>query len=482
MKRLGIGIGLGLLTLTGIASACWYGSYASVHFHAGQPDFGTLPRRGVLRWKERDTRPLIPDTIAGDTPYIELQPEDYGVQEARETKRTELQTKAFAAIEQGEWKAADDLFQRLGAETGWIGEWRDLQAASVKISELSNSEQAKLKPSFLLYAKNLKALLMNEPVQDAELFQIANNPDAGFLREHALYQQAAYRAAIGDYTTARASYDKFLAEYPKSSKREAVLIMMARGAILPKLKEIQSIDYGKKALAQLEQEFPQSRYKAEIPGLRTRLLILDKQYGAAFAAYLKRGNLDSARITAISLPDAQRSDANIQLLAANLRILTAAKTYESYENALREINRLRQIATPSQAKEFSAVVRKDPELASGYLYYRLYHTITKPADLKQLGQFAEEVAKSNPNARFAPEVMTRFAEAAYKEGAYPRAIAWADRSLKAETTRPRLVCTRRVSSQAQADGRRNPRFRDTPFAVPQKCAGSQRPRKCGITL
>ncbi len=435
MKRLGLGIALGLSAVAGIASACWYGNYSSVHFHSGKPDFGLLPRRGILHWKERDVRPLVPDAINGDTAYVELRDEWEGTSSVMEANRLRLLTQAYTVAGSGKWQVGRIQLQAAGKRFGWTPNLRDVEQALTRMIVLPSAQQSTAKPAMKLYLDGMALWEAKQnPAAESKFTAAFKTPYAGFVREHALYQNASLNVQENRYALARSQYRRLLREYPKSPKRENTLIMLVRNSILPHQKDLRDITAGKTAMAQLEKEFPHSRFLKELPGLHARLLYLDNQYRTALNAYLRTHALDSARIVIAALPKSEQEEANIRLLAANLRAITAAKTYKPYEMAIREVNRLRQTATAKQAKMLSSLLLRDPELASDYLYYRLYHTVNNSKQIKQLAHFAEEVADAHPDIRFSPAVMTRFAEAAYREGAYSRALSWANHSLQTLTT------------------------------------------------
>lgn len=447
MKRLQFGIALVLTAATAAAFACFGDNFSSIHFHSGKPDFGIAPRRGVLRWVESDVRPQRAEINgSGSAGYTELREPEYGEDEARVANRKHWTRQAFASARNAHWKRARQIVRYVGKRFGWTGELRDWDLVLGRLMSLPPDQQAALKPAMKLYLDGIEQGISDKTGVSEETFaKLAALPNAGFLREHAEYQRAS---TVWMFADARKRYQDFLTAFPHSPKREDALIMVARSAILPTLAKDRSATEGNAAMAQLKREFPHSRFLRELPGLRARLLYVANDYAEAADAYLKIGNLDSVRIVIKEMESPDQDRFNAKLTAAHLRKLTRVSTFEAWAWSLTELRRLRDNATVRQARILASLLRADPELAADYLYYRLNHALDHKSDVKQLAEFAAEIVRAHPNAKFSPVVLTRLAEVEYRNGKYGRALDWANRSLSAKTT-DRALYVRGASQHKQ---------------------------------
>jgi outer membrane protein assembly factor BamD (BamD/ComL family) len=431
MKRLSFGFALALLVFAGVAVAHMPQNYESVHFDSSSPDLGWLPRRGALRFGDGwnhlpyEEYPGFAERESG-----ELHTPRWDEEDARVANHQQWLKQAFATANNARWKKARHTVRYISKRFGWTGELRDFDTVLGRMLGLPEKQQAALTPAMKLYLNGLNIAAANKTGSKA-FETLAEMPNAGFLREHATYQQASLAWL---YPDARKQYRQFLTDFPKSPKCEDALIMLARSAILPELRKDRDIMEGKRAMAQLKREFPRSRFLKELPGLRARLLYLDKQYLPAANAYLKIGDLNSAEIVVKQMESPDQDRFNIKLMTAYLRQVTRTPDYYVWEQALNRLRQMRTTVTLEQARQMAKLLRADPELAADYLYYRMYHALERKTDLKQLTQFAAEVVAAHPNAQFSPQVLTRLAEVSYRNRQYARAIGWTNRSLERGTT------------------------------------------------
>src|ERR1041385_362745 len=99
-----------------------------------------------------------------------------------------------------------------------------------------------------------------------------------------------------DYPRAVDLYRKFLAEFPGTAKKESALIMIARCSLLPETEGGRSVEAGKAALAQLEKEFPHSRFREAEIGLHARLDYVEGRMDTALHTYMSTHDMASLEI------------------------------------------------------------------------------------------------------------------------------------------------------------------------------------------
>ena len=205
------------------------------------------------------------------------------------------------------------------------------------------------------------------------------------------------------------------------------------------------IQAGEAALNHLTKEFPNSRYRSSIPGLRARILFVQEKYPAAATAYLALRDADSLELTRRKLTGSPKGALDAPLLTLYLKHLADAKTWTEYVNALVSVDRTRMRMSAAAAADFAAKTRRDSELAAAYLYYRLYHTRNSAADLKNLTSLADSIG-ARGGAKLPPLVQVRLAEVYYQRRMYDRALKWAG-SVDAANVRDRALFVRGAAKQ-----------------------------------
>ncbi|HLK59954.1 MAG TPA: hypothetical protein VKU00_25560, partial [Chthonomonadaceae bacterium] len=105
------------------ARACIGDQLDSIHFNSGGLDWGTPPRRGIMRWSGEVTdRPATDEMMGGYTDFAELH-EDI---DEKSIVAREQHLNAIAALQwRGRWREAQRLYEQMGAASGWTGEMRD---------------------------------------------------------------------------------------------------------------------------------------------------------------------------------------------------------------------------------------------------------------------------------------------------------------------------------------------------------------------
>lgn len=432
-QRTGKGIGLLLAAcvmmgaggLATPAHACISDQLDSVHFHSSPPDFGLPPRRAVLSWRgEHDDRPGAEEG-SGDKPGLELLPD--GEEEEAARKRHAQEIAGVEALEdRGAWQEALQQLTQTASADGWSGLLRDRVQIIQRLKKFSAPTPA-LMAAYRRYRQGLDDLEVEKLSEAQDAFeQIYRDTNADFLRVHACYQLASLAWQWLDNTRAISLYQGMLKEFPQEPKREDALIMLARCAVLPFTPAGCDPKLGKEALDQLEREFPHSRFRQTAVGLRGRMHFLAGEYAAAFQCYRSIGD---SRSVEIMLPKMQAGDAGkfrVWLLASYLRRLTRAHTYDDYAQAIIAIDRTEGALTPQEAKQFSALLRSDPELPDPYLYYRLNHTSLDAGGRKSLARLADAIIAAHPNTRLSPTVRARLAEVFYRNKQYAKALSWVE--------------------------------------------------------
>ena len=431
------------------ASACLSGQFASVHFNSGMPDFGTAPRRGIVSFRgELSDRQETTETYEGNYPDTELsEDKDRQASEKRQKARTAKLSAGLEAELAGRWAEARRQYESVVKTDGWTGGLRD----RVEILTRLSGDKAPVSPAF---GEILQTYFKNVPLENSEkaaeaaanLDKIAANPDADWLRERAAYQAASVMAVNGDNAQAILRYQALLKGYPNGAKRQDALIMLARTALLSEDPKKRDIPAGETALNQLAKEFPKSRYRASIAGLRARILYAQEKYPAAATAYLALRDADSLELTRRRLVGSAKGALDAPLLEMYLERLANAKTWTGYADALVSVDRTRARMSAEASREFAAAVQNDYDLAAAYIYYRLYHTRNQPADLKNLTRLADTFAARAGAAKLPALVRVRLAEVYYQRKMYDRALKWAE-SVDAANVRDRALFVRGAIKQ-----------------------------------
>ena len=443
-------IKIAVLLCVGVgASACLSGQFDSVHFNSGMPDFGTPPRRGIVAFRgELSDRRETTETYEGNVPDTEFSEEKDKQADEKWLKTRAAQLMAGRNAERaGRWIEALRQYQSVAQARGWTGELRDRAQIMTRMAYSSDL----LTPG---RSEILQAYLVSVPVEDgaglresaANLEKIAANPAADWLREYAAYQAASALAAAKENTQAIAAYQAFLKNYPNGVKREDALIMLARTALLSDDAAKRDVPAGEAALNQLAKEFPKSRYRDSVPGLRARILYVQEKYPAAATAYLALHDADSLEMARKKLAGSAQGSLDAPLLEIYLKKLAGAKTWTDYADALTRIDRTRKRMSAQSSREFADRVQKNYDLAAAYIYYRLYHTMNQASDLKSLTRLADTFAARDGGAKLPPLVRVRLAEIYYQRKMYDRALKWAD-SVDAANVRDRALFVRGASKQ-----------------------------------
>ncbi len=385
----------------------------SVHFNSAELDFGIPPRRGAV-WSAGTpcsrpvSRPRWAGTIDGDDLALNAARDEE--RERKRADRAQVWLARAARFEAtGDANGARRCYAALGP-LGWSpGGRRD--ALEVLAHGRCDARIARY-----LHALRITGRDCADATEARAIFaQLADDPAApGFLRGHALYQLGALDGA--------ATLERFLAEYPGHAKTEAALIMLARQTLG---------DMRIGALNRLLQDFPHSRFRAAALGLRAQDAFRAGRIAEAAHAYLALNDLNSASLCVSKLPAAVAGPLRVPLIAAYLHRLPTATTHRVYRETVTGIVRQRAALDRMQALALRARLLADPELASAYLYVRVYHTNDRSSDaVRAAAQLAEQVVARDPGARLSPDVCVRLAEIWYQRGQTRRSLAFAERALE----------------------------------------------------
>ncbi len=428
-----LGVGLLALTLGFPASAHIADQYDSIHFNSGMPDFGTPPRRAILNLRgEVDDRPEHFDKDHGVwgeyRTGMELnQNTNYGTTPSpREIHRAKLLRLAQIYVTAGKWDKARHIYAQIGKTLGWDGDVRDLWEVMRRVEAMQQPLPRPFVAVLRLYLQGIDAA---KPTDAQAAFEhVYQDQSAGFLREHALYQQACLAYDFWDFSRAIALYQKLLREFPKTEKLQAALIMIARSAVLPATAQGRQIAVGQNVLTQLRKAFPYGRFHRAVLGLQGRIDFLTGKWPQALHAYFALDDLPSVEIVRKAMPRAAQGSVYVRLLAAYLRRLERTRDYESYERAVFDIDHTRKAFSAQDAAAFSRLLLRQPDIAPPYFYYRLYHTENRPQDFANLAHLADELARLHPEAQLSPLVRVRLAEVYYQRRQYGKALQWAQRA------------------------------------------------------
>ncbi|MBI3923765.1 MAG: tetratricopeptide repeat protein [Armatimonadetes bacterium] len=416
--------------------------YHSIHFHSGSPDFGIPPRRAVLNWRgEYDDRPLKDAYGIGDAKGGVLNEEQLDdAWETRDRARKEMHQRAAELVRKSRWTEARRAYEQVAREFRWTGSLRDRVEVLRQVEAMKPPLAPQFASALSFYLRGV-ALCEDEKLTEAQgVFQsVRANGSAGFLREHALYQLASLEYEWGHHPRAVALYQQLLREFPHRVKREAALIMIARCGLFPDDPKARRMEAGKKALEQLVRQFPQTRFRRSVLGLRARLHYLAKQYHKALPLYFALGDLPSVETVCREMHRQNKGKARresgkvrVRLLAEYLRRLSNAGNFEEYRSAVDCIDSTRKLLSPTDAYRFSRLLLRQSDLAAPYIYYRLYHCDNDPADLANLARLADAVAgrDRSPYHSLPPMVEVRLAEVYYQRRQYGKALQWANRAMR----------------------------------------------------
>ena len=441
---------MALLTVGGsggtmIARACLSGQFASVHFNSGMPDFGTPPRRGVAAWRgELASRLVHPESYAGDEPDTELTPDRDQNQKAAANKEQTQRLDAGRRFEQaGKWREAKREYETLAQKQGWTGTLRDRVEILTRLAAGTGSQSAAFLKNVQDYFASVAASgsFASPEATAAQLDLTAADPAADWLRERARYQAACVLAETGETKQAIERFTALRKDLPQGAKREDTLIMLARTALLPADEAKRDLTAGTAALDDLTKAFPKTRYRNAVRGLRARVHFLQNANETAAKEYLALGDLDSVELVRKKLTGKPQEDLDAPLLSGYLKRLANAAAWGVYSHAIQYIDLIRKRMSAPASRQFAQNLQSDPELASAYLYYRLYHTRSTTADLKNLTLLADTLAARYPGTKLPPFVRVRLAEVYYQRGSYERALPWLD-GAETPATRDRVLYVR----------------------------------------
>lgn len=422
---------LACLFLSATATASDWERLDSIHFNAGELDFGTVPRRGIV-WYEPTDRPIITGSginSENERAVYEISVEKDRIWSAQRDKLNDRLLKvAFNKERAGQWKAARQEYEDLAARLGWTGSARDRVEVLTRFVALSKRDQNLLLSSLRRY---LHAMALQEAghTQDANraFLELSTTPQAGYIREHALYQTACAVYDQKQYAAAIPIYQRLLSLYPHSIKAEAAFIMLARASILP-AQTAGDAQIGMNAVQQLLHTFPHSRFRAKAIGLAGRYHLLAGHMHQAAWCYLQVGDLESMEIVRKRMWDKEAGLIRVALFVGNLRRLEATQTQHHFEHALYALNRLTKILTSLDSSRIAGRIVHDPQVGGAYLYYRIYHCTNKPEDLLSLAHLADKIIARTGGRRLAPLVRVRLAEVFYQAKAYRKALVWSERA------------------------------------------------------
>jgi outer membrane protein assembly factor BamD (BamD/ComL family) len=408
--------------------------YNSVHFHSGAPDFGLPPRRAVLSWRgEHDDRPQSEDAYGySDRIGLELTEEQDDLRTTEIERKRKLMLRRFdAEVAAQHWKAAQLLLERFGNRYGWQGSLRDRDQVMQRIQ----AQRSPLSPAFLdvlhLYLSRLAIdEVRKDRPADSAFVRLSSDPNAGFLREHALYQQACLEAKFRYRHRAVDLFLQLLQQYPHTTKREDALVMIARCSLLPKTESERRLEDGRSALAQLQREFPYTRFRRDIVGLNGRLYFLAQRWPDALRCYFMNRDLPSVEMVLKAMPIEQRGPVRVRLLSAYLRDLLVVRRWYDFQQSLVGADRTRFAMTAPQVVQFGQLLLQEPDTAAAYLYYRLYHTEMTAKDLRSLTRLAERLVARYPPAQLPAALKVRLAEIYYRDGRYHQTLDWANRAMR----------------------------------------------------
>lgn len=450
--RLFVGLFL-VFTLPGSSEASWDEKIATVHFHPGNPDFGTPPRQTGWDWTDGDIIDRDPVHHYDEGAIVwssaerntESNDPDMSEGESEKTIRASLLITADTAIRQQHWQIAERTYEQIAYLTGWTGDLRDRTMVLHRVENMHLRAPAFLE-ALQRYLKGMQAIdgrVLAEA--QANFLAVVQNPKAGFLQEHALYQLASCAFENQQYPHAITLYQRLLHDFPRTECLESALMMIARCCILPKLTENRRLELGQQSLDTLLKAFPKTRFYNSVLGLKGRIHFLKHRYRQALWCYFTVDNLDSVQIVRNALPNAQQGEINVRLFETYLHHLTSG----SLNYQLGYMGRLSKSFSSRDLSHFIQDLQNRPDLMASYVYYRLYHTATTANDLIRLANLVSAAVQTHPHAKLSPSIPLRLAEIYYQQRAYTKAIKWSDRALALLPNYDRALYVRAASRHKQ---------------------------------
>jgi TolA-binding protein len=382
------------------ALACSAENYPSVHFNTQQPDFGAPPRPfSVQVWGEDADRPI------GDASrktrdwnqenYLRTRWEKRGIEALGNARRLERTGKLEDSIEH----------YRNALRHG-IGNAADVRDRVEICAEISRKTDRKLLNEYISARRDYEFHRYKKSEKRMKL--LAANSKAGFLRTHALYTLGAIQYDRNKFTEAAGVFENVAKLYPKSPRREASLIMVARSLVRspaqkdeyvwvdsPKVKA-DAVARARVALNTLLKDYPRTRFYQDALGWRARCDYVSGQRVAALKSYLRQfasSDNTSYRIGA---------GASINFVSRNMNV--------------------------PDSKQFARALQRDPSLLAAYLEYRIYHSNPEKGDLQKLADMATRAARHN-RLHLPAKISARLAEIQYLRGRYHNAVSWANKAL-----------------------------------------------------
>lgn len=405
----------GGFVLAGGALACIGQMLNSVHF-GETVDFGTPPPPIVLTvWGEEQNRAGA--TQNGKDEPFEVSPADEAAAKAAEEKKDALHKEGLQHESAGEFTDAIASYEQFLKSGGGPDSEEVLDRVEVMREAKTPSP---LVMTYLSVQRTTTQALLDATTPDVPLHeanpaakdaarpqyrQFANDPVAGFIKAHALYQLASLDWPHDD---AAGLYEQ--AALQGGPRKERALIMAARcllrqGAVADNktwedaaTPSSENVAKASAVLGQMQAEFPAGHFAQAAEGLRARILFLQKRYPQALAIYLPMF--------------AQTSDPEKQA-----RILSSIKACVSH-------------LSNGQAGEVQDMILKDPSLLQPYLDYRLYHTEAKPHDLGELIAFVKKVSEHS-KPELSAGVLARLAEIEWLLHETKGALSYSTQSLAA---------------------------------------------------
>ncbi len=415
-----------------IIFACGSDCLDSVHFHSGYPDFGTPPRRAqLINLGERDDRPVHKEYFinAGDRPS-ELHENYVDPWSHQPDRLQQLLKRARTAERTGDWREALRLYQSVKAQFGNRGEICDRLDLLPRIVA-KRPQSAELK-ALTLFCNALD--MWNVRARPA-LYHIYQSPQAGVVREHALYQYACLQTP-SDKTIQYLR--KLLRVFPNTPKREAALIMMARAALHmpinlqspPPTREEMAI--AENAISRLLKGFPKSRFRGAAIGLRARINLLSGRPHDAILGYFSIDDLNSVEEVLRGLNATVRERYVPRLIAAYLSRMARTTEFSTYEWSVLMAYRHFHELTDQETSAFKLMLFRNPELVANYFYFRLYHSHPTKSEIRGLAGLGQQLAAAGVATKMHPKVAAQLAETYYQDHKYEEAIRWADQALSAK--------------------------------------------------
>ena len=99
----------------------------TVHFNSCSPDFGTVPRRGIV-WYEATDRPIGDGHASGNNRFAQYElsdDKDEGRRVWREKLHKMLYHRASVEEHRGHWGTELHVFEEYARRLGWTGNVRD---------------------------------------------------------------------------------------------------------------------------------------------------------------------------------------------------------------------------------------------------------------------------------------------------------------------------------------------------------------------